>query len=300
MNPDDPPVRTSTGRFAVGLRQGGGAWQREAAALAGWAAGQRFAFVDLDKSSAAAGLPALGVAGLRVGTVDLFAREDPDALITRDPTERGRAVASMVAHIERCAATGASLFFAVTIPADPWLPRSENFAYLVEGFSALIPVLERTGARVAMEGWPGPGAVCCTPETFRAFFKAVPSGLFGINYDPSHLLRMGIDPLRFAQEFAGRVFHVHAKDTAVSEDDLYEHGHELPPTFRPARRWAGAAWRYTIPGQGRAPWTDIFRTLHDVGYTGWVSIELEDENFHGTAADEQRGLILARDYLEGC
>lgn len=294
------PARTATGGFPVGLRQGGGEWQRDPAELVRWAASERFACLDFDKQSAAAGLRALRMAGLAAGTVDLFGREDYDVVIAPDSARRQRAIAAVAESVDARAAEGAAIFFAVTLPADSGLGRRRNFDTVVESFSALVPVLERTGTRVAMEGWPGPGAVCCTPETFRAFFDAVNSDRFGINYDPSHLVRMGIDPLRFAREFAGRVFHVHAKDAAVSEDDLYEYGHEQPPTFRQPPRWSGAAWRYTIPGRGRTPWPEVFRTLRDAGYAGQVTIELEDANFHGTTADEQRGLLLSRDFLEAC
>lgn len=289
------PARTSTGGFLIGLRQGGGEWQRDPAGLARWAAGQRFGFVDFDWANAA-GL----MADLPVGTVDLFAREDYDAVIAPDSPTRRSVLLAAEAHVERCTVAGATCFFAVTLPAEPSASRRQNFDALVESFAALIPVLERTGTRVAVEGWPGLGAVCCTPETFRAFFDAVGSDRFGINYDPSHLVRMGINPVRFAREFADHVFHVHAKDTAVSADDLYEYGHEFSPTFKPARRWAGNAWRYTLPGRGEVAWPEVFRTLSDAGYSGKVSIELEDEDFCGSEAGEQRGLIVARDFLEGC
>ncbi len=264
-----------------------------AGALGGRAA---FRFRGFDKANASAGLPT----GRRVGTVDLFAREDDDAVIAPDSPARRSVLLAAEAHIERCAASGATCFFAVTLPVDPGASRRQNFDACVESFAALIPTLERTGTRVAVEGWPGPGAVCCTPETFRAFFDEVDSDRFGINYDPSHLVRMGIDAARFAREFAARVFHVHAKDAAVSADDLYEYGHELPSTFKPARRWAGNAWRYTLPGRGGVAWPEILRTLSDAGYSGKVSIELEDEDFCGSEAGEQRGLIVARDFLEGC
>jgi sugar phosphate isomerase/epimerase len=44
-----------------------------------------------------------------------------------------------------------------------------------------------------------------TPETYRATVRECASPLHSINYDPSHLLRMGIDPIRFLKEFAPRV-----------------------------------------------------------------------------------------------
>jgi sugar phosphate isomerase/epimerase len=59
-------------------------------------------------------------------------------------------------------------------------------------------------------------------------------------------------------------------------------------------------WRYTIPGHGGSRWPEMLRVLHDAGYAGAVSIELEDENFNGTLEGEKAGLLHARDFLESC
>ena len=294
------PSKTATGQFPIGFRRGGGDWQKSIGALARWAVEQGFGCVDIGKDDPVADLQVLRQAGLSVGQVDLLGWDDYEVLIAPDSDERQAAVAAVSAHLEACAQAGATNFFCVTVPADKQKPRRENFRYLVESFAALLPALERTGSRVAIEGWPGPGAVCCTPETYRAFFREVGSDRFGINYDPSHLWRMGIDPLRFLKEFAHRVYHVHAKDTLLSPEGLYEFGHELPPTLATVPRWGGGTWRYTLPGRGQTDWTETFRVLQGAGYRGLVSIELEDENFNGSEEGERRGLIASREFLEGC
>jgi sugar phosphate isomerase/epimerase len=171
---------------------------------------------------------------------------------------------------------------------------------MVESFSALAPVLEAAKATLAIEGRPGPGALVCTPEGFRAFFKAVPSKAMGINFDPSHLIRMGIDPMRFLREFATRVGHVHGKDTALYADALYEYGHEQPATFGKGHGFGDRVWRYTIPGHGIMNWPEAFGVLAGAGYRGMVSIELEDENFNDRTETEQAGLLAGGRFLEGC
>ena len=294
------PAKTSPGGFSIGFRRVRSKWQNRPETLARWAVENRFGFVDVGKNDAAGDLAALSQGGLRPGSVDLLEGTDYDAMIAPDSAARQNIIAATWTHIETCAAAGASIFFTVTIPADKQLPRKQNFGYLVESFAALIPTLERTGSRVVIEGWPGPGAVCCTPETYRAFFREVDSDRFGVNYDPSHLSRMGIDPLRFLEEFADRVHHVHAKDTAISSEELYEFGHEQPATFAKGHGWGGTAWRYTLPGHGQTDWTETFHLLRSRDFSGLVSIELEDENFNGTEAGERRGLIEARDFLENC
>ena len=182
----------------------------------------------------------------------------------------------------------------------PELSRAENFGYLVESFGELVTVLEECDAHLAVEGWPGPGALCCTPEGVRALFRELSSRAMGLNYDPSHLIRQGIDPLRFLREFVDRVGHVHGKDTELMAENLYEFGSEQPPTFAPRIRFGSLHWRYTIPGHGCMRWTEAFRILQDHHYTGCVSIELEDANFNGANESEQFGILQGACFLQGC
>jgi sugar phosphate isomerase/epimerase len=117
-----------------------------------------------------------------------------------------------------------------------------------------------------------------------------------VNYDPSHLIRLGVDHVRFLREFATHVKHVHAKDTQLYPDALYEFGTQ-PATFAKPHGFGEWTWRYTIPGHGEARWVEIFSVLKEHGYRGAVSIELEDENFNGTDAGEQTALIQSRNFL---
>ncbi|RYZ75270.1 MAG: sugar phosphate isomerase/epimerase, partial [Proteobacteria bacterium] len=147
-------------------------------------------------------------------------------LMSADAGERREAVESNAAHIKEACESGATNFFCVMLPPDSKRARSENFDDLVESVAALAPTMQEAGARLVIEGWPGAGALCCTPESYRALLQRVPSKSVGINYDPSHLLRMGIDPIRFLKEFADHVGHVHGKDCEILNDDLYEYGWE--------------------------------------------------------------------------
>jgi sugar phosphate isomerase/epimerase len=98
------------------------------------------------------------------------------------------------------------------------------------------------------------------------------------------------------QEFLPQIRHVHAKDTELFEDARYEFGAQ-PATFAKPHGFGEWAWRYTIPGQGAARWGEIFSILSSGGYRGFVSVELEDENFNGTEAGEKAGLKQSLEYL---
>jgi len=282
-------LKTRTGQFPIGFRD----------CLADsliWARGNRFAAVDLVADVAVKRDQALRE-GIAVGAADLAGWRE---LITADEDRRRAAVGAATDFIRESPRDPPPIFLTIMLPEEPDRARRENFDFMVSAYSGLVETLEECDARLVIEGWPGPGAQCCTPETLRAFFKACPSERIGVNFDPSHLLRMGIDPIRFLHEFSNRVYHMHAKDTEFITENLYVFGHEQMPTFAEKIRHGAAAWRYAIPGHGCARWTDMFQVLNDSGYNGYVSIELEDSNFFETEDDKKTALTLAAQYLAGC
>jgi sugar phosphate isomerase/epimerase len=290
------PAKTRTGGFPIGLRLTGPFAARPVAETAAWARAQGFGCVDIF-SAHAAQLPGWAQAGLPVGTIDLFGGEW-SGMLSADAGKRRETVALAVKFIRETAAAGAKLYFVVMLAEDINLPRKETFGHMVNTYGQLRDVLRDTGTRLSIEGWPGCNAQCCTPESYRAFLQAMNSPHYGINYDPSHLIRMGIDPLRFVREFAPHVVHVHGKDTFIDAERYYQLGHEQAGVFAEGLPWGGWNWRYTIPGAGQAPWSQLLTELQTVNYSGFVSIELEDADYNGTFEGEQRGFLAARDFLQ--
>ena len=289
-------LNTRTGSFPIGFRRGWSEWQQDLSSLTAWAKTNGFQLIDLGNNADTQGHVVID-AGLGVGSADLKSWQ---ALISPDAEKRKRAADENLEYISACAKLGIKNFFTVMLPEDASKSRRENHDLMVDGFSKLLPGMEALGAKVVVEGWPGPGALCCTPESYRAAIVDCGSPALGINFDPSHLLRMGIDPLRFAVEFADSIHHVHGKDTEIYSENVYEYGTEQPPTKFGGFGFGSATWRYTIPGHGQVRWVSIFDALAKAGYAGGVSIELEDENFNGSTEGEQNGLLFGGRFLQGC
>lgn len=289
---------TRTGGFAIGFRQGWSDWQTDFEALTDFALEAGFSALDAGRDGDVTAKKILD-SGLKLGAVDL---PEWQGLIDADPSVREQAACRNSDYIKACAEVAGPgvKHFCVMLPADQSLARDENFRHLVAGFALIVDALESAQAKLVVEGWPGQGALCCTPEGYRALFESLPSPALGINYDPSHLIRMGIDPIRFVDEFAQRIYHVHAKDTEVDPQAVYNYGTEQPTTFYKPTMFGGPFWRYTIPGHGQMRWTEALRILEADGYDGGVSIELEDARFNGTEAGEKQGLKLGLTFLEGC
>ena len=288
-------MKTATGNFPLGWRRRNYAWEQDLDGMIAWALENDLEVVDLGQD--ADGIAKTVVdAGLRIGTADMSVWHE---MMSPDAGVRREAVARNAEYVRACAAAGAVTFFVVMLPQDPSRSRAENFGYMIESYSELAPVFEDCGAYLAIEGWPGPGSLVCTPETYRAFIEQVGSPNMGVNYDPSHLLRMGIDPIRFLKEFIGQVFHVHGKDCMIIDENLYQYGNLQEATFAAPFKYGGMNWRYTIPGHGLSDWKIILSILKDSGYSGCVSIELEDHYYDDTEADQKLGVLLGVEFLAG-
>lgn len=280
----------------IGFRIPGRAREIPFEALCAWAAGEGFGSIDLPAVHEEQ-IDTARAAGLEIGTIDLPGTRD---LMSPDAAKQAAAVAACNAAISAAAAQGCTRMFCVFVPEDQSRRRSQCFDIWKETFPAVAAHAEASGVRIAMEGWPGPGpaypALGCTPEMWRAMFAAVPSPAFGLNYDPSHLVRIGIDWRRALDEFGDRVVHVHGKDTDFDPERLYEHGN-LGPTFRTPVAFGESWWRYTIPGEGVVDWCRLIGRLEDFGFQGVVSVELEDYRYHETWALQQDGLARSRAHL---
>jgi sugar phosphate isomerase/epimerase len=289
---------TRTGNFPIGFRRGWSDWQKKSVAdLARWAKEHGFAALDL-MNVTPADLTTLASNGMRLGSADLV---DFGQIMSNDAGKRREVIQRNVDYVKQLAPAGTKVFFTCVIPGDPTKPRGENYKLAVECFAPIADACARSGATIVIEGWPG-GAphyanLCCTPETMRAFIKDLGKGVC-VNYDPSHLIRLGVDHVRFLREFAPHVKHVHAKDTQLFGDALYDFGTQGSAFAKP-RGFGEWTWRYTIPGHGETRWNEIFTILRDAKYAGVVSVELEDENFNGSEEGEKAALAHSLNFLKG-
>jgi sugar phosphate isomerase/epimerase len=173
----------------------------------------------------------------------------------------------------------------------------DNWPQFEETWPPLIAYAEEQGVRVGIENcpmfftddeWPGGKNLARTPAIWRRMFEAIPSGNFGLNYDPSHLLWQQIDYVKPLWAFADRLIHVHAKDARVDQGKLDAVGVLANPVeFHTPK----------LPGLGDIDWGRFFSVLSDTGYDGAVCIEVEDRAYEGSLESRKAALRQSARYL---
>lgn len=140
----------------------------------------------------------------------------------------------------------------------------------VELWSPVFDVFDECGVKFALEVHPTEIAFdYYTTERLLKAFDNRPT--LGINFDPSHLIWQGVNPAIFLQDFIGKVYHVHMKDTAVNLDGRNGIlGSHL--NFGDMRR----GWNFVSLGHGDVDFDKIIRVLNSVNYQGPLSVEWED------------------------
>lgn len=119
-----------------------------------------------------------------------------------------------------------------------------------------------------------PGFCVYNPATLLRLREAVGEQI-GANFDPSHLIWQGMDPVAALRELKGAVYHFHAKDTRVDAYNVAKNGVLDTGSYGDlsARSWVFRTVGY---GSDVKVWKDMISTLRMIGYDGVVSIEHED------------------------
>lgn len=210
-----------------------------------------------------------------------------------DPDHRRRVVAHLQAVITAAPRVGVSIVNTF-IGRDPTKSVEDNWPLLQEHWPGILRRAEQCGVKLGIENcpmlfsrdeWPGGANLATTPAIWSRLFAEFPS--LGLNFDPSHLVWLHIDPVRCVREFGKRLVHVHAKDTRIDGDRLFTEG------------IMGLGWHTPkLPGLGDVRWGPLFSALTDAGFEGAVCIEVEDRAYEGSLTNRRRALRQSKRFLE--
>jgi sugar phosphate isomerase/epimerase len=150
----------------------------------------------------------------------------------------------------------------------------DGFKLLAERFNPILDVFGECGVKFALEVHPT--EIAFDLYTAERALKALGNREeFGFNFDPSHLIWQGVDPVEFIRAFPDRIYHVHMKDAIVKLNGktgiLASH-----LNFGDPRR----GWDFRSLGRGGVNFEEVIRALNDVGYNGPLSVEWEDSGMN--------------------
>jgi sugar phosphate isomerase/epimerase len=212
-----------------------------------------------------------------------------------DPDER----AAANEHVRRCIDAAADLgcpTVGTFVGRHPGLPVGENLAQAEQVFA---PLVDRAGERsvklivenCVMEGWHPdgyPGNLAYSPELWEWMFSI---GLH-LNFDPSHLVWIGIDPVAAVRPYLDHIPHAQAKDVELFPDRRNRYGFFGKAVGRDDP-WDVGWWRYRVPGLGQVDWPRLIDAMYEGGFDGVLSVEHEDPVWGGTDEKIEAGLEVA-------
>jgi sugar phosphate isomerase/epimerase len=279
--------------------------------IAAWAAGQGYRALEVaawprlgNRPFTATHLDADGLSAAAAdGVNELFARHDLtlsslayyDNNLHPDPAERTAINAHVMACIDAAAQLGCPSV-GTFIGRDPSRSVAENLREAERVFAPLVSHAADRGVRIiiencVMEGWHPdgyPGNLAYSPELWEWMFGL---GLY-LNYDPSHLVWMGIDPVEAVRPYVDKVEHAQAKDIQVFPELRNRYGWPGKAVSRPDP-WDVGWWRYRVPGLGQVDWPRLIDVLYEGGFDGVLSVEHEDPVWGGTPERVRTGLQVA-------
>lgn len=215
------------------------------------------------------------VLGPQDWTVDKWAPVEGVTERIKYGTERLKRAAQAAGALEVGVVTG----FVGSPVWDKWYnyPSTNERAYelawelFAQRVNPILDEFERCGVRFAFEVHPT--EIAYNLETAEHALEVLDdrSG-FGFNFDPSHLVWQGIDPVVFIKRLGKRIFHAHAKDGEVQQDEVKRSGVLSGGSWtRPDR-----GFRFRVPGWGDVDWRRVISALAAVGYDNVLSFEHED------------------------
>jgi len=134
-------------------------------------------------------------------------------------------------------------------PVEPGGSWAAALKLFVEELKPVAEHAEREGVLLLVE--PEPGLLIESAEQFEEFMTHIASPAIGLNFDIGHMYCVGEDPAAAVRQLARFIRHVHLEDIAATR--VHQH---------------------LVPGEGAIDFPGVIRALREVGYAGWVTIEL--------------------------
>lgn len=192
--------------------------------------------------------------------------------------------AIIVAHIKRLIRAAVRLEIPIVntfVGRDHSRSVGDNWLEFLNVWPGIIAQADGFNVQVGIENcpmyftedeWPGGQNLANNPAMWERMWKHIPSGNFGLNYDPSHMIWQHIDYLKPIKNYSSRIHHIHAKDAILNQEGLDKYGVLSPPNL----------WHIPkLPGSGAVDWKKFIQELRQINYNGAICVEVEDRAYEG-------------------
>jgi sugar phosphate isomerase/epimerase len=196
----------------------------------------------------------------------------PDFTIP-DAALRKKEIEHEIKAIEMSAVLGAKYCRVLSGQRRKDITREEGMGYVIDSINACIPTAKDLGITLIIENhykddfWTEP-EFAQMMDVFVDLVGRIDSPYFGVNFDPSNAIAAGEEPLELLEKVKHRVLTMHASDRYLANG-----------TIEDLRKAEGGTagyvsfFKHGVIGKGLNDYDAIFKTLKDVGFDSWISIE---------------------------
>lgn len=193
-------------------------------------------------------------------------------MIDADPEKRKAALDFVLGCLELGRDLGTSVVHVLSGPLPANSTTDEAWRWFAEAVTAAASRAAEVNVTFAIEAIAG--HMFCSTDDYHRLRVDLPGVPFHVNFDPSHLIVQGENPMRVVDELADSIAHVHLKDGA------------------------GRFPRFTFPplGRGEVDFPGLINGLRRAGYAGSMSVEYEAQVYGFKLSDDEI-LSTGRDFL---
>src|ERR1019366_2863589 len=191
----------------------------------------------------------------------------PSAEARRNEVEKQKRVVDVTARL------GGRFCRVLSGQRRPEVSRQQGVQWVVECIREAMEYSQARGVVLNIENhykdnfWAHP-EFAQKQDVFLEIVNAIDSPWFGVQFDPSNAIVAGEDPLELLEKLKHRVVSMHASDRHLQPGHTLEELRAMEDSVGYASILA-----HGVIGQGMNDYPSIFRTLREVGFDGWVSIE---------------------------
>jgi sugar phosphate isomerase/epimerase len=133
-------------------------------------------------------------------------------------------------------------------PPDNLDSRERYLKVFIDGIKQVLPIAEEEKVKILVE--PEPGLLLENSNEFLQFIKNFDSEYIGLNFDIGHFVCVDEDPSELVFKLANYIHHFHLADI---KNKIHYH---------------------LIPGSGSINFKKIIKSINEIGFDGFITVEL--------------------------